>query len=133
MSQENVEIVRRGLDNFNRRDLASAWEVFHSDAEWIPYLAALEKDVYRGRDDIRTMWGEVLSDFPDFRMELIDVIADRGDTIVAKVQFSGIGKASGADVRTTVFQAFSFRGGRVARVQGCRTAPEALEAVGLSE
>jgi ketosteroid isomerase-like protein len=41
MSQENVEIVRRAFDAFNRRDLAAAAAVFASDAEWVPYLAAL--------------------------------------------------------------------------------------------
>jgi hypothetical protein len=44
-----------------------------------------------------------------------------------------MGKASGADIRTTVFQAASFRDGKVTRVQGFRTAAEALEAVGLRE
>jgi ketosteroid isomerase-like protein len=133
MSQENVEVMRRGFDSFNRRDLAAALESFDSDAEWVPYLAALEEDTYRGRDEIRTMWGEVLRDFPDFRIELIDVIAARGNSVVAKVEFCGMGRASGADVRTTVFQAVSFRDGRTIRVQGCRTGPEALEAVGLRE
>jgi ketosteroid isomerase-like protein len=133
MSQENVEVVRRSFDSFNRRDLAAALGSFDPDAEWVPYLAALEEDVYMGRDEIGAMWGEVLRDFPDFRIELIDVIADQGNSIVAKVEFSGMGKASGADVRTTVFQAISFRDGRAIRVQGCRTGREALEAVGLQD
>jgi ketosteroid isomerase-like protein len=42
-----------------------------------------------------------------------------------------MGSASGADIRTTVFQVVSFRDGRVARVQGFRDRREALEAVGL--
>jgi ketosteroid isomerase-like protein len=133
MSEENIEVVRRAFDSFNRRDLAAAVGSFDSDAEWIPYLAALEEHVYRGPDEIRAMWGEVLRDFPDFRIELIDVIAERGDSIVAKVEFSGMGRSSGADVRTTVFQAISFRDGRALRVQGCRTGSEALEAAGLRE
>ena len=52
---------------------------------------------------------------------------------MVEVEFRGMGKASGADVRTTVFQAASFRAGKVTRVQGFRTAAEALEAVGLRE
>jgi hypothetical protein len=44
-----------------------------------------------------------------------------------------MGKASGADIRTTIFQAVSFRDGKVTRVQGFRAATEALEAVGLGE
>jgi ketosteroid isomerase-like protein len=133
MSQENVEIVRRAFASFNRRDLAGAVAVFERDAEWVPYLAALEEEIYRGRDDIERMWREVLRDVPDFQIEFVEVVADSPDTVVLKVEFRGMGKASGADIRTSVYQAASFRAGKVTRVQGFRTAAEALEAVGLRE
>jgi ketosteroid isomerase-like protein len=67
MSQEDVEVVRQAFDRFNRRDLAGAVAVFERDAEWVPYLAALEEEIYRGRDDIERMWIEVLRAVPDFR------------------------------------------------------------------
>ena len=133
MSQENVEIVRRSFESFNGRDLASAVGAFARDAEWVPYLAALEEDVYRGRDNIERMWRDVLKDVPDFRIELVDVVADTPHTVVVEVVFQGMGRASGADIRTTVYQAASFRDDKVVRVQGFRTAAEALESVGLSE
>ena len=133
MSQEDVEVVRQAFDRFNRRDLAGAVAVFELDAEWVPYLAALEEEIYRGRDDIERMWIEVLRAVPDFRIEFVQVVADSPGTVVVEVEFRGMGKASGADVRTTVFQAASFRAGKVTRVQGFRTAAEALEAVGLRE
>ena len=133
MSQENVEIVRRAFASFNRRDLAGAVAVFERDAEWVPYLAALEEEIYRGRDDIERMWREVLRDVPDFQIEFVEVVADSPDTVVLKVEFRGMGKASGADIRTSVYQAASFRAGKVTRVHGFRTAAEALEAVGLRE
>jgi ketosteroid isomerase-like protein len=69
MSQENVQVVRRAFESFNRRDLAGAVAVFHRDAEWVPYLAALEEEIYRGRDDIERMWREVLTDVPDFHIQ----------------------------------------------------------------
>ena len=133
MSQENVEIVRRSFESFNRRDLPRAVGAFAREAEWVPYLAALEEEVYRGRDNIERMWRDVLTDVPDFRIELVDVVADTPHTVVIEVVFEGMGRASGADIRTTLYQAASFRDGKVVRVQGFRTAAEALEAVGLSE
>lgn len=132
MSRENVEVARRAFDNFNRRELAAAVEAFQPTAEWIPYLAALEEDIYRGRERIEAMWREVLRDFPDFRIELMELVAERGDTIVVRVEFQGMGKASGADTRTTVFQVASFGDGEVARVTGFRDRAEALKAAGLS-
>jgi hypothetical protein len=50
---------------------------------------------------------------------------------VLEIEFRGMGNASGADIRTTLFQAVSFRDGEVKKVQGFRTAAEALLAVGL--
>jgi ketosteroid isomerase-like protein len=133
MSHENVEIARRAFDNFNRRELATAVEAFDPDAEWIPYLAALEEHTYRGRERIEAMWREVLGDFPDFRIELMEVVTDRGDIIVFKVEFQGMGRASGADTRAAVFQVVSFRDEKVARVEGFRDRAEALEAARLRQ
>jgi ketosteroid isomerase-like protein len=133
MSHENVETARRAFDNFNRRELATAVEAFDPDAEWIPYLAALEEHTYRGRERIEAMWREVLGDFPDFRIELMEVVTDRGDIIVLKVEFQGMGRASGADTRAAVFQVVSFRDEKVARVEGFQDRAEALEAAGLRE
>ena len=133
MSQENVEVVRRAFGNFNRRDLAAAVDAFAPDAEWVPYLAALEQEIYRGRDAIERMWREVLRDVPDFQIELVDVVAEAADTVVVKVDFIGMGRASGAAIRTTVYQAASFRDGKVQSVQGFRTAGEALGAVRRGE
>ena len=133
MSQENVQIARRAFECFNRRDLAGAVAVFERDAEWVPYLAALEGEIYRGRDVIERMWRDVLTDLPDFRIEIVQVLAESPDTVVLEVEFQGMGKASGADIRTTVYQAASFCEGKVTSVRGFRTAAEALEAVGLRE
>jgi ketosteroid isomerase-like protein len=130
MSHENVEIARRAFDNFNRRELTTAVEAFDPDADWIPYLAALEEHTYRGRERIEAMWREVLGDFPDFRIELMEVVTDRGDIIVFKVEFQGMGRASGADTRAAVFQVVSFRDEKVTRVEGFRDRAEALKAAG---
>jgi ketosteroid isomerase-like protein len=128
MSQLNVEVARRAFDSFNRRDLAAAGENLHPDAVWIPYLAALEQASYRGRDRIVAMWREVIGEVPDIRLVLVEVLKDAGDTLVTEVEFQGMGRASGADIRTTLFQVLSFRDGKVTRVQGFRDLKEALAA-----
>jgi ketosteroid isomerase-like protein len=133
MAIDHVEIVRRAFDSFNRRELGIAAEAFEPDAEWIAYLAALEEHTYRGREQIEAMWREVLTGFPDFRIELIEVVGEREDSIVVKVEFQGMGRTSGADTRTTVFQVVSFREAKVTRVEGFRDRTEALDAVAAPE
>ena len=133
MSKENLELVRRAFESFNRGDLDAALAVFERDAEWVPYLAALDEEVYRGPSEIGRHWGEILRDLPDFHIEIVQVVAASPDAVVIETEFRGMGKASGADFRTTVYQAAAFRHGKVAKAHGFRTAEEALEAVGLSE
>ena len=65
MSQANVEIVKRAIDAFNRRDPDSYGdpldpetysELFTPDFEWLPALpAAVEGSSYRGRKGIETV------------------------------------------------------------------------------
>jgi ketosteroid isomerase-like protein len=99
----------------------------------MPGQSALEEEKYRGPDQILAMWREVLRDLPDLRIELEEVVRDQGDVLVVAVSFQGMGRASGADIRATVFQAISFRDGQVTRIQGFQDRDEALEAVGLRE
>jgi ketosteroid isomerase-like protein len=43
MSEENVEIVRKGVDAFNRGDYEEALAVLDQDVEWhVPDVAALD-------------------------------------------------------------------------------------------
>jgi ketosteroid isomerase-like protein len=95
-----VQLGRGAFESFNRRDLAGAVAALERDAEWVPYLAALEEEIYRGRDDMERMWREVLIDVPDFQIEFLQVVADSPDTVVLEVEPRGMGKASQADIRT---------------------------------
>ena len=53
MSQENVEVVQRLIQAFNRRDLAAMTRNFAPEIEWTPGgPAAVERAVYQGRDEV---------------------------------------------------------------------------------
>jgi hypothetical protein len=56
MSQENVEVVQRGIDTWNRRDLTGWLALFSSEAEidWSRARGPL-KGVYRGPDEIESL------------------------------------------------------------------------------
>ena len=48
MSQENLEIVRRSLDAWNRRDIAGALALVDADAEYVNPASAVEPGTRRG-------------------------------------------------------------------------------------
>ena len=49
MSQENVELIHRSVDAFNRRDLDAYLALMDEDVEAIPRVAAMEGGVSRPR------------------------------------------------------------------------------------
>jgi len=50
MSQQNVEVAKRGFDVFNRRDIHGFAETFTADYEWVgAFLGIVEGGSYRGR------------------------------------------------------------------------------------
>ena len=60
MSQENVELIQRAFEAFNRRDLDAFLELMAPEVEFTPYERALEGlGPYRGHDGVRTWWEEV--------------------------------------------------------------------------
>ena len=63
MSQENVEIVRRHVEAWNRRDLTTWLAMLRSDAEidWSRSRGPL-KGVYRGHGELESLLGRVLVD-----------------------------------------------------------------------
>jgi len=60
-------------------------------------------------------------------------ITDAGDSVVAAVVQRGVGDGSGAPTEFRYFHVWSFRGGKVIRLECVRQRAEALEAVGLRE
>ena len=55
MSQEKLNLTRRGFQAFHDRDLDALLAVPHDDVEAFPFLAGMEGG-YRGHDGIRRPW-----------------------------------------------------------------------------
>ena len=133
MLQENVEVVKEAFAAFNRGDFETAVSAFDPEAEWIPYLGALEGSVFRGRAAILKMWNDIDDNLGGaFRVQL-DELVDCGDQIVGVIEARGIGTGSVVEVRQRWAQLASLREGLIIRVEPFPTRAEALEAVGLSE
>jgi ketosteroid isomerase-like protein len=83
MSQDNVEVVRRGYEAFARGDVEDVLDLVDPGVSWSPAIAPiLGVDAIRGRDALRQFFVEQLFEgFDTFRSEPLS-FEDLGDTVL---------------------------------------------------
>ena len=133
MSQENVEVVRRNIEAFNRRDLRTWLATFRSDAEidWSRARGPL-KGVYRGRGERETLWNEFFFTFQEAQIKTPQGFTDAGSEVVVSntTHFRG---REGIEVSASSTWVFTVENGQISCLRLFQERAEALEAVGLSE
>jgi ketosteroid isomerase-like protein len=133
MSQEEVEIVRAAIDAFNRRDLAAVTERFDPEIEWAPGgPAAVERAVYRGRDEVSSGFAATWEAWELFRVQESEV-RDLEDSVLWLGRARLRGGASHVELDQEFAIHFLVRGGKIIRAHGFPGWHEALEAAGLWE
>ena len=132
MSEENVELYRRGIEAFNRRDLEAFLALADPDVVGISRVLAIEGGSYRGHDGTREWWRDLLGVFPDFRIEVVGV-RDAGNMTVSELRNSAHGEGGAAPLEEFVWQVSEWRDGRVVRWEMYESEQDAIEAAGLSE
>ena len=132
MSQENVAVVRRMLEEAAREGVAGVLAYLDPEIEWTTTDAYLESATYHGLEGVRGYLGTLSDEFDDFRVEPVEVI-DAGEHVIACVRTTGRGKVSGAPVHLTLAAVCLVRSGKIIRIRNYPEKAAALEAVGLSE
>ena len=134
MSAENVEVARRLVEAFNQRDLAAMAQSFAPEVEWEPGgPAAVERNRYRGRDEVSAGFAATWETWELFRLEEREV-RDLGDPVL----WLGRARMRGGDASHVEFdQEFAvhllLRDAKIVRIRGFRTWREALDSAGIAE
>ena len=132
MSQENVEVVRRMWDAWERADLETVFCLYDPAIVWVNHVGPVEaQGAYLGHEGVRRTWREWLAPFETFEAHA-EAFIDAGDSVVVSWWMSGRGKTSGAPGDRSGWSVNTIRNGLVIRVDLFDTETEALEAVGLS-
>ena len=133
MSQENVEIVRRIIDGWNRdRGDTSILEFIDPDLEYDVAIGIDFDGTYRGPAAIAKVLGTFWGEFEDVRTEIEECLS-AGDQVVLGLRYSGRGKSSGVKIDWPGWHVWTLRDGKAVHWRQVRTKREALEAAGLSE
>jgi ketosteroid isomerase-like protein len=134
MSEENVEIVRRSIDAWNRRDLDELIALGDPEGEFVNSPTAVEPGTRRGTDEVAAAMEAQWEILLDGRLE-IDRIFDRGDEIIALGRLSRRMPESDARLEDRFLGSYKIRDGKVIRTEvlgfGSTEVALALEAAGL--
>ena len=89
MSQQNVAIVLKGIDAWNRHD-AEEWLSYAApEITWMPAgPAAVEQTVYRGHEEVASGFESVWETWEEFQCEEGEV-RDLGESMVARCARAG--------------------------------------------
>jgi uncharacterized protein len=134
MSRDKVEIAKRAVDAYNRRDVDTFFaELATPDFEWFPALPrAFAGGGYRGREGVERFQADTFESLEELQT-LPEEFRDLGDRVLVLGRLRGRGKGSGAPVDSPLGSIYDFRGGRIWRVRVYLDPTEALRAAGLSE
>jgi ketosteroid isomerase-like protein len=134
MSQENVELIRRSTDAYNRRDLDGMLKDWTLDAvlDW-SNARNVEARVYRGRDEIRAFMEQFLAAWDEVRVEIVDGPVEIEDGLLMAENVAYMRGRGGIEVQARSAWLITINNGRTTSLTLYQTKREALEATGLSE
>src|SRR4029453_13179110 len=101
MSQENVELVRKGYEAFNRQDFEAWLDFLDPQVEFREMVLTPDAATYHGRDAVRTWLTSGQDAFAEVKFRIERTI-DGGDAVVAAVRVQGRGGARGAGFETFI-------------------------------
>jgi ketosteroid isomerase-like protein len=133
VSQENVEVMRRVIEAWNRNEEESVMPLFDPDVIVDATRRLVNPKTYAGIEGVRAMLADRDEVWEEFRFEP-DEFLDAGDRVLVIGRWVGQGRGSGVEVVQPIAHIFTLRDGRIVRSElGYSDRGTALKAAGLSE
>jgi len=130
MSQENVEIVRRLIDAFNRGE--PTHDLLDPEIVWTTTGTFVDAKTHQGHEGVGQYLEALADDFENVHFEPKEMIG-AGEHVIVPARLTGRGRLSGAPVGLTVTLLCSLRAGKVVRIHNYAEKAQALDAVVLRE
>jgi ketosteroid isomerase-like protein len=131
MSQENVEIVRRGYEAYARGDVAVM--LADVDQAMVTYREEPDGATFNGRDGLLQAIAEWVEDFDEFVATAEELIDANDRQVVVHVHQMATGSQSGAPIEGDFWFVHTLRDSKVTRLDMFISRARALEAAGLAE
>lgn len=127
----HVETLRAVYARWERADFTASLALFDEDVKLAIDPGIPDGGYYEGTEGVRKYTARFLDPWESLRIaaESFEAV---GETVLVKVRQNGIGRGSGAPVKLTYFQLWTFRDGKVVRLDVIMSEERALEAAGLA-
>jgi ketosteroid isomerase-like protein len=133
MSQENVEIIRRHYDAFNRGDLNGTLEPFSPEVEFIEDAGVRpDAGAHRGIAAVRAFFQGMWDSAQEVGIDP-EEFTEYGDKVIVVARLHGRFRHTGIAGESRFVKVWTVHGGKITRLQLFRDKQKALEAVGLSQ
>jgi ketosteroid isomerase-like protein len=133
MSQENVEIVRRGYAALAEEGVEAVLAFTDPQFEaTTPSSLASEPDTYRGHEGVRRFFGSFGGAMEGVYLEGQE-FTSAGDKVLVDTKLHARGRTTGIETEQRAFLVWTLRDGMVTSVETFAEQGQALEAAGLQE
>jgi len=131
MSQENVEVVRRGFEVWNAEDMEAFREVLDSGVVWRGPEGWPEPGPYAGRGAVMRQIEQLRETWDSDSFELISDFIDVGDRVAVRFIWRGAGYGPESNIEAT--GVYTVRKGRIVDIEHFWDHAEALKSLGIAE
>jgi ketosteroid isomerase-like protein len=125
------EALSAAFEEFAQGDFRSVTRLYDPDVEWIEHRGVPGGGEFGGFDQVRQGFRGWLSSWDRYRLGLIELL-ESGDRYFTAVRGSGRGALSGAYAEDMFFQVWTFRDGRIIRIENFDERDAALATAGLA-
>jgi ketosteroid isomerase-like protein len=141
MSEQNVDLVRRAYESFNRWGARPQGDPLrtlgvesplHPEVEFHTYANSPEAGVYRGREAVIAYNQRLFEQFESVRIE-VDQLLPVGDRVVVVSRQHAVPTAGDAEMVVPVVESWTIREGLLAERHTFPTRNEARQAAGLRD
>jgi ketosteroid isomerase-like protein len=131
MSQENVDVVRAGMEAWNARDMDALRETYAEDVVTWPPTGWPEAGPFVGRDTVMGQWEGMRESWEDDEVEMLADYIDAADRVAVRMIWRDRGHGPEAGAQATGI--FTIRNGKIRVAEFFWDHSEALATLGLSE
>jgi ketosteroid isomerase-like protein len=128
---EQVAMIRRFGEAFNRRDFDSVVDDLDPEVELQEWPVAPGAQTYHGHDGVRRAMANWFESWEWMRVEILELL-EADDRVLVTAHQRAQGRGSKVEVEIKSFNVYTFRKGKVARIELYTERAPALEAAGLA-